>query len=92
MLPEHSSSGITLTLRVAPRRAIAGKTEVNLPRLQFYFLQGEVIGVERGEYVGEAVVDTGTQAVDVPGYEFQWVGRMFCIGAKIRKKSESGIL
>ena len=71
---------------------ITRQFEVNLPRLQFYFLQGEVIGVERGEYVGEAFVDNGTQAVDVPGYEFHWADMMFCIGAKIRKKSESGIL
>ena len=67
---ENGSAGVTFFLRVIPVLVIAGEVQINLALLQLTFLNTEQVRIGFLEEIKEALCDTGTQAIHVPGDHF----------------------
>ena len=65
-----SCSGIARLLGIVPIGLVAGKFQIDLPRLQFGFLQADEICVQAHKDIGEALPRHGPEAIYIPGDEF----------------------
>ena len=66
----YDGAGVTFLDCIVPVRTVALKLHVYLPILKFGLLQAYKIGVQGLEYLGKILPGDGSQAVDIPAYEF----------------------
>ena len=66
LLGKDRRTGVALLLCVVPVLVVALEVDGVLPLLELGLLQGEDVGVERGEYLVKALLGHRAQAVDVP--------------------------
>ena len=76
---KDSRAGVALFLGGIPELAVARGFQLNLPRLQFGFLQTEKVGVRFLKIIQKALGNTGPQAVNIPGDEFHRESFLFLI-------------
>lgn len=71
MLPcKYCRAAVAFFVGVIPILFIAGKSQVDLPFLQFGFLQAENIGVQGVEGIHKSFFYSGAEAVDIPRNTF----------------------
>ena len=66
---KDGGAGIALLFGVAPVLLIAGQLKLDLSFLQLRLLKAEKVRIQLGKAFQKAFLYTGTQAVNIPGYE-----------------------
>ena len=74
---EHRRAGIALFLRAVEDHFIAFQRNVRLMRLHLGFLQADHIRVQRAHGIGKPLLQAGSQAVHVPGYQLHFASSSF---------------
>ena len=65
-LCENCRSGVAFSFGIVPVLVVAVKLKVNLPLLKLCFLEAEDVRVKGAEYLRKALLDAGSDSVNVP--------------------------
>ncbi len=84
-LGKHGGAGITLLFGAVPVLIIAVGGKVGLPRLHFGFLNAEKVRIRLFKKLGKALVQAGSEAVNVPRDKFHRItsGVLYHLGREI---------